>query len=223
MEYALAALVLVLWCDYVWYVEGFGAGAFAVAEDVVLCYGEACHELVCLVEELLGFASGADDGVDADEGVGDALEDVLYFGAKECCVVAAVHELEYLVAAALQWYMEVWHEGSALGAEPDDVWCEEVGFDAGDAVALYALDLIECLEEIEEGFACGASEVADVDAGDDYLFGALVGGVGGLLYHGGYAAVAAASAGYGYGAVCAVVVAAVLYFEEVACAVAAGA
>jgi hypothetical protein len=119
--------------------------------------------------------------------------------------------------------MEVGHEAARVGAEVDDFVGEQVGLDAGDAITLDAFDLVELLDELEEGFACGAPEVADVDAGDDDFLAAFLGSGAGLLDEALDAAVAGAASGKRDGAVGAEVVAAVLHLEEVTGAVAVGA
>ena len=119
--------------------------------------------------------------------------------------------------------MEVGHEVARVGAEVDDFVGEQVGLDAGDAITLDAFDLVELLDELEEGFMGGAPEVADVDAGDDDFLAAFLGNGAGLLDKALDAAVAGTASGKGDGAVGAEVVAAVLHLEEVAGAVATGA
>ena len=44
--------------------------------------------------------------------------------------------------------MEVGHEVAGVGAEVDDFVGEQVGLDAGDAVSIYAFNLVKLLDEL---------------------------------------------------------------------------
>ena len=219
----LAALVLLFGRDAARYLQSLCAGAFAVAEHMELADGQRSHEVAALCEEQVRLAAHAHDDVHADEGVGDVAAHLADLLGEEGCVVASVHESQHLVAAALQGDVEVWHEGTTLGAEADDLLGEQVGLDAADAVALDAVHAVESAEQVDELLARRLAEVADVDARQYDFLAALPGCLLGLLHKRGDGAVPAAAAGEGNGAVGAVVVASVLYLEEVACAFAAGA
>ena len=120
----------------------------------------------------------------------------------------------------LQGYVEVWGKPLRLGYEGDNLVGEQVGLNRGDAVVRDALDLVERADEVEEGLARLFAEVADVHPRDDNLLtpgGSHFASLCGELLDG---AAAAPAPGKGYGAVGAEVVAAVLYLEEVAGAVA---
>lgn len=215
-EEAVAALVLLLWCYDVRNLKRHGAGAFAVAEDVELGDVERLQEALGLVEEGGRLSTRANDDIHTDEGVGHELLNALHLVTEECRVVATVHEPEYFVASTLQGDVEVWHEGTAVSAELDDVVGEQIGFDTADTIAIDALDGIECLDEREEVFARSLAEIADIDTGYDNLPSALSYNVLGLLHQGFYAAVTATSAGNGDGAIGTIIIAAILDLEEIA-------
>ena len=220
-EQALAALVLLLRTDRVGDVESLGSRALAVAEDMELADVEVADERLRLVEERRRLAARAHDDIDTDEGVGHESVDPLDLVGEEARVVAAVHEAQHLVTAALQRDVEMGHERSAGGAEREHLVGEQVGLDARDAVAVDALDAVESLDELEERLARRLAEVADVDARDDNLAATLLRHLARLCDERLDASVATASAGEGNGAVGAVVVATVLNFKEIARAVTA--
>ena len=133
-----------------------------------------------------------------------------------------MHQPQHFVGARLQGDMEMRHEGSALRAELQDLIGEQVGFDAGDTVALDSLDVVQSAQQIKETLARRASEVADIYARDDDLLATLGSCLLRLSHQRRYRAVATAPAGKRYRAIGAEIVAAVLHFEEVARTVAAG-
>ena len=119
--------------------EGGGAGPVAVGEDVEVGEREAVDELQRAQELFLALAVEACHDVCGDAGVGHCLLDAQQFVAVEGSVVAAVHELQHMVAAGLQGDVKVGEESAARGDKVDDVVGEQVGFDAGYAVAHDAL------------------------------------------------------------------------------------
>ena len=108
--------------------------------------GQRPDEALGLIEEFGRLAACAHDDIDTDEGVGHQLAHARYLIIKECRVVATVHQSQHLVAARLQRDMEMRHEGTAAGAELQHLVRQQVGFDAGDAVALDAFDLVQGTE-----------------------------------------------------------------------------
>ena len=136
-------------------------------------------------------------------------------------VVASFHEGEYGVAATLEGNVEVGHEGTAVGTEVHDLVGEQIGLDARDAVAFDAFDAIECADELCEALAGGASEITDVHAGEHNFASAVGCGLFGLCNDFGNGGIARATARSRDGAVGTIIVAAVLHFEKIACAVAA--
>ena len=113
---------------------------------MVLTDGQCLHELASLSEQFVCLASHTHDDIHADECIWDVLPDLFYLLGEELCVVAAMHQFEHFVAATLEGDVEVRHEGSALAAKADDVFCEQVGLYAADTIALDAFHLVECLQ-----------------------------------------------------------------------------
>lgn len=144
--------------------EGCGAGSVAVGEDVEVGDGERVDEAEYFAKLLLALAVEAGHNVGGDAGVWHDGLDTLEFGAVEGGVVASVHEGEHVVGACLEGDVEVGEEGAAVGHEVYDVVGEQVGFDAGDAVAQDAIDAIQPLEQVEEALAVLLAEGAGVDA-----------------------------------------------------------
>ena len=73
--------------------------------------------MVSFFKELVRLATHAHDYIDTNKGIGHKLLNASYLAGKERCVVMAVHEFKHCVAAALQWNMEVGHEGTRVGAK----------------------------------------------------------------------------------------------------------
>lgn len=130
-------------------VEGFGAGAFGVCEDVELCDVEGVDEGACLFEKLGGLAINAYDDVDSDESVGYEFFYGVDFLGVEVGVVASAHESEHGVGSGLEWYVEMGHEFMGGGGVSYDVVGEEVWFYGGDSESFDSLDFFETLDELE--------------------------------------------------------------------------
>ena len=58
-----------------------------------------------------------------------------------------IHRL-YGIGAGLEGYVKMGHEAAGVGAEVDDFVGEQVGLDAGDAVSIYAFNLVKLLDEL---------------------------------------------------------------------------
>ena len=93
---------------------------------------QSLKEVIAVLEVLGPLAARADDDVDADEGLGQHTAYMLHTLAEEGAVVAAAHQSEHLVAAALQRDVEVGRYALAGGAVVDELVAEEVGLDAAD-------------------------------------------------------------------------------------------
>ena len=220
LEHAAATLVPLGYGHDRLYLQGLGTRSLGVGEDVQLRNVEPLDKPAALLEQLFGLAPYAGDEVDPDEGVGNETAYGLYLVGEESRVVVTVHQLQHRVATRLQGYVEVWGKPLRLGYEGDNLVGEQVGLNRGDAVVRDALDLVERADEVEEGLSRLFAEVADIHPRDDNLLtpgGSHFASLCGELFDG---AAAAPAPGKGYGAVGAEVVAAVLYLEEVAGAVA---
>ena len=119
--------------------------------------------------------------------------------------------------------MEMRHEAARLRNKVYDFVGEKIGLNRRNAVAFNSVDAVESLAEVEEGLVAPLSEITDIDACNDNLLATLGGGAARLLHNIGNRARTGAPARFGYGAICAPVIAAVLHFEKISGAVASGA
>ena len=141
---------------------------------------------------------------------------------EERLVVTAVHQLENLVASALQWDMEVRHEGTALGAVGNEVIITEIRLQTGDAVTLDSFHLVHRLHKVEEALVGGLSKVTDVHTGNHDFLAALSCRLLTLSHERLDAWVAGIATGERNGAIGTVVVAAILHLQKVAGTIATG-
>ena len=170
---ALRAAVLLLGRDNVGDAQSARAGPLAVGEHMKLGVGKRGQKVQRLIKELRCLAACAYDHVDADECVRHSGVDLGDAAGEKGGVVAAVHEAEHSVTAALERDVEVGHEPARAGAEADDVGGEQIGLNGGDAVTLYAVHVVESAEEREQVLVGTAPEVADIYACEHYLAPAL--------------------------------------------------
>ena len=217
----VASLFLRLVIDCVGNLQGGSAWSLGIGKYMELGYIERLKKLVCLFETLRCLSTTAYHNINSDEGIGHKTLYVSYLVGKELGVVVAVHELQHLVASALQRNVEMGHEGTARGTIVDKIVGVEVGFKAAYAIALYALHLVELTDEVDEFLTCGLAEVAYVHSREHYLSPTLCGSLTCLIHKRLYGRVAAETTGKGYGAIGAEIVAAVLHLKPEAGAVAA--
>ena len=145
------------------------------------------------------------------------------FAFKECRVVAAAHQLQHFVAAALKRYVEMGHESTRMYTKVNDLIGQQIRLNAGNAIAFDALHTIQGTQQVNKGFARGATKVARVDPRDDNFLASLRRHLLRLLHQRCDGTVARTPPGNGDGAIGAVIVASVLHFKEIARAVAPGA
>ena len=149
---------------------------------------------------------------------------------KQFAGIAATHDLQHGVAAALQGDMEM--RGKMLTGchKINDLVGEEVGFAATYADAVRGIStlryrtqqvatgvrckVVQRTQEVDESFAGGAAEVADIDAGEDDLFRAAGECFLRLLHERGDGRVAALAPRERDGAIRAEIVTSVLHLEE---------
>ena len=167
-----------------------------------------------LHEMLLCLSPHSHDDIHSDESVGHAGLDAFHLPGKERCVIPAVHDAQHLVGSALQWYVEMRHEGPALRTPLDEFVGEEVGFEAADSVSVDTLHLVERLDEVDEVFARVFSEISNVDPGDDDFLSSFFGSLPCLFHQRFNPCTAAESPGMGDGAISAEIVAPVLHLAE---------
>ena len=131
-----------------------------------------------------------------------------------------MHQPKNSVAATLQRNVEVRHEGPALGTIGNQLVTEQIGFQAADAIAADALYPIQGLDQVNETLAGCLAKVADVHTRQHNFLSAFSCSLFGLPYQRLNVRIAAEATGVWNGAIGAEIVAAVLYFQKVAGAVA---
>ena len=142
-----------------------------------------------------------------------------YAFGKELAVVAPVHDFQNLIAAALEGNMEMGCEMAAMFYELNHIVRQQVRFARRDAVAHLARNHVERSKQVDKCLTSSAPEIADIDARQHDLFRPLIDCLLRHLHRALDTAAAALTSRHGDGAVCAVIVAAVLHFEETAGAV----
>ena len=110
--------------------------------------------------------------------------------------------------------MKVGHETPGGGHETNDVICQQVGFDGGDAKTLYLFQFVQSPYQIEECFPCFSSEISCIYSRENDFLDTLGSHVSGSLDHVLNGGTTATSASKGDGAVRTEVVAPVLNFQK---------
>ena len=95
------------------------------------------------------------------------------FAFKECRVVAAAHQLQHLIAAALKGYVEMGHEGTRMCTKVNNLIGQQIRLNAGNAIAFDALHTVQGTQQVNKGFVRGAAKVARVDPRDDNFLASL--------------------------------------------------
>jgi len=123
------------------------------------------QKVVCVPEVLIGLPGESDDDVDSEEDVLHLRADIGYLLCEKCRVVMPVHPFQNRIASALEGDVKVGEEFGAGGYPVNDVFCQQIRFNGGYAVAFDAFDGVQGLEQVEERFAGGFPEIAGVDTG----------------------------------------------------------
>ena len=116
--------------------------------------------------------------------------------------------------------MEVRHECTTLRTKLYEFVTQKVRLHTAYAIALNSLHLVKGLAQVEETLTCCLSEVADVHTGEHNLLAAFSCSLFCLSHERSNGGVTGVATCIWNGAIGAVVVAAVLYLKEIACAVA---
>ena len=148
-----------------------------------LCNVEGIQKLVGFFKALRRLAATAHHHINTDKSIGHQSFHLIYFISKQLAVVMAVHQFEHCVAAALQGNVEMRHEGTAVGTIVYQLIAHQVGFQTADAIAADAFHLVESLHQVNEAFAGGLAEIADVHAREHNLLATVGSCLAGLLYY----------------------------------------
>lgn len=203
-------------CHHVVYLQGLRAGTLRIAEDMELRHVQALDKLISLPEILLRLSTGTHNHVYPYKGIGHHFLYLLYLRGKQGGIVTASHQLQHLVTARLQRYMEMRHETPGTGHVFYDFICQQIRLDGGYAVTLNAFHLVQRLHQVEESLTGRLAEVSDIDAGQYNFLSTFGSRLAGLLHHRSNAAVTATSAGKGNGAIGTIIIATILYFQKIA-------
>ena len=144
------------------------------------------------------------------------LFDLFYLMSEQGRVVAAAHQLQHIVASALQRDVEMRCETFAVCHEIDRLVRDQVRFDGGDAVTYDPFHLVERPDQVDERLPGALSEIADVDTCQHDFFSPLGCHFFGLFHHAGDRPVAAAPTGKGNRTVGTEIIASVLHFQKMA-------
>ena len=109
-------------------------------------------------------AACANDDIHTDESIWHHFLHLADFVCEERRVVASVHEAQHVVGTALERNVEVWHESPRLRTIFNDFVRQQIRFDARNAVALNAFNMVERFDEVEKRLLRRASEVATASA-----------------------------------------------------------
>ena len=183
---------------------------------------QTLQELITFLKTLWSFTATAHHYVYTDEGIRHLLLDEIHLMGKERLVITAMHQLQHLIASALQRNMEVRHEGTTLCAIGNEIIITKIRFQTGDAKTLDTLHLVHRLHKIQESLMGSLTEITDVHTGDDNLLTSLSCSLLTLSHQRLDARITGISTGERNGTIGAVIVAAILYLQEIAGTVAAG-
>ena len=89
---------------------------------------ECLQKLVRLFKTFWCLSPTAHHHVNPDKCVGHQFLDTVDLIGKQLTVIMTVHQLQYRIASALQWYMEMGHERPTLGAIGYQFIRQKVGF-----------------------------------------------------------------------------------------------
>ena len=112
-----------------------GIGPLRVRKNVQVADGQLVQEVVSVEKIRVGFAREAHNHVHPNAGVGHQLFDAGHPAGVERPLVAAAHEAQNFVGAALQRDVEVRHEACRSGHGFEHAIGEQVGLAAADAEA----------------------------------------------------------------------------------------
>lgn len=84
------------------------------------------QKAVRVVEVRFGFCWKTNDDVDANACVGHGRFDRGHAAGIEVAFIAAAHLAQYVIVAALQRHVEVWHEPRRLGHKGNDLVGQQI-------------------------------------------------------------------------------------------------
>ncbi len=121
LQQTLRAHLLLLLAYHVWNLQGSCSWTLGIWEHMELRNRQTLQELIAFLKALRSFTTTAHHHIYTDKGIRHLLLDQVHLMGEERLVVTAVHQLQHLIASALQGNMEVRHEGTALGTIGNEV------------------------------------------------------------------------------------------------------
>ena len=201
-------------------IQCLGTRTLAVGKWMKLADGKRLDKGITLFEKFACLATHTCHHIHADERIGQGSSDKFDLMGKKSGVVSTAHQAQDFIGSCLQRDVEMRSETSALVCyPPNHLVGDEVRLDAAYAVAFHTLHLIKSAAEVEETLPCRTSEVTDIDTREHNLLASFGHHVTCHSDQFGNGSIATASTCQGYRAICAEIVATVLYLKEMTCAV----
>ena len=215
LQQSLRALLLLLLVNHIRNLQGSRARTLRIREDVKLGNRQTLQKLIAFFKTLRSFAATAHHHIDTDKRIRHFLLDKIHLVGKERLVVTAVHQLEHLIASALQRNVEMRHKSTALGTILYEIIITEIRLQTRDAVTLDSFYLIHRLDKVDESLVGSLTEIANIHTGNDDFLTAFSSRLLTLSHKRLDARVARIASGKRNGAIGAIIVAAVLHLQEI--------
>ena len=183
---------------------------------------QGLQELITFLKALRRFTTTAYHHVNPDESIRHLLLDQLNLMSKESLIITAMHQLENLIATALQRYVEMRHESPALGTIFDEIIITEVWLQTGNSVSLDALYSIKSLHQIQKALMSCLTEISDIHASNNDFLTSLTGSLLRLFYKRSNTWIAGIATGKRYCTIGTIIIATILYLQKITGAVATG-
>ena len=215
LQQSLGALLLLLLVNHIRNLQGSRARTLRIREDVKLGNRQTLQELIAFFKTLRSFAATAHHHIDTDKRIRHFLLDKVHLVGEERLVVTTVHQLEHLIASALQRNMEMRHKSTALGTILYEIIITEIRLQTRDAVTLDSFYLIHRLDKVDESLVGSLTEITDIHTGNDDFLTAFSSRLLTLSHKRLDARVARIASGKWNGAIGAIIIAAVLHLQEI--------
>ena len=215
LQQSLGALLLLLLVNHIRNLQGSCTRTLRIREDVKLGNRQTLQELIAFFKTLRSFAATAHHHIDTDKRIRHFLLDKIHLVGEERLVVTAVHQLEHLIASALQRNVEMRHKGTALGTILYEIIITEIRLQTRDAVTLDSFYLIHRLDKVDESLVGSLTEITDIHTGNDDFLTAFSSRLLTLSHKRLDARVARIASGKWNGAIGAIIIAAVLHLQEI--------
>ena len=215
LQQSLGTLLLLLLVNHIRNLQGSRARTLRIREDVKLGNRQTLQKLIAFFKTLRSFTATAHHHINTDKRIRHFLLDKIHLVSKERLVVTTVHQLEHLIASALQRNVKMRHEGTALGTILYEIIITEIRLQTRDAVTLDSFDLIHRLDKVDESLMGGLSEITDIHTGNDDFLTAFSSRLLTLSHKRLNARVARIASGKWNGAIGAIIIATILHLQEI--------